>query len=78
MTYQHFSNYSPAMESQLHALEIKLAQLISISGKLRAENLQLRQELAQSQSGNRQLTDKMDAAKARLEKLLINLPDEAA
>lgn len=66
------------MESQLHALEIKLAQLISVSSKLRAENLQLRQDLAQSLSGNRQLTDKMDAAKARLEKLLINLPDEAA
>lgn len=66
------------MENQLHALEIKLAQLIVISGKLRAENHQLRQDLAQAQSSNRQLGDKMDAAKARLEKLLVNLPDESA
>ena len=66
------------MENQLHALEIKLAQLIAISGKLRAENHQLRQDLAQAQSSNRQLGDKMDAAKARLGKLLDTLPDEAS
>lgn len=66
------------MENQLHALETKLAQLISISGQLRAENLKLRQELAQAQSTNRQLGDKMDAAKLRLKKLLINLPEDAA
>lgn len=66
------------MENQLHALETKLAQLISISGNLRAENLKLRQELAQAHSTNRQLGDKMDAAKLRLEQLLISLPDEAA
>jgi len=66
------------MENQLHALEIKLDQLIAISGGLRAENLKLRQELAQAQSSNRQLGDKMDAAKERLEKLLLNLPDQAA
>ncbi len=66
------------MESHLHALEIKLAQLIAISGKLRAENIQLRQDLAQAQSSNRQLGDKMDAAKQRLETLLDNLPEETA
>lgn len=66
------------MENHLLALENKLAQLISISGKLRTENQQLRQELAQAQSSNRQMGDKMDAAKARLEKLLGTLPDEAA
>jgi cell division protein ZapB len=65
------------MENQLRALEIKLAQLIAISGKLRAENQQLRQDLAQAQSSNCQLGDKMDAAKIRLEKLLVNLPDAA-
>ncbi len=65
------------MENQLRALETKLELLISISGKLRAENHQLRQDLAHSQSSNRQLADKMDAAKARLERLLEKLPDEA-
>lgn len=66
------------MENQLHALETKLDQLIGITGRLRAENLKLRQELAQAQSTNRQLGDKMDVAKIRLEKLLTNLPEDVA
>jgi len=64
------------MENELNALEGKLAQLIQVSGKLRAENHQLRQELAQALSNNRQCSDKMASAKARLEKLLITLPAE--
>jgi cell division protein ZapB len=64
------------MENQLRALETKLALLIEVSTRLRAENHQLRQDIAQAQSANRQLSDKMDVAKARLEKLLTTLPDE--
>lgn len=64
------------MENELNALESKLALLIQVSGKLRAENHQLRQELAQALSSNRQYSDKVDGAKARLEKLLTNLPEE--
>jgi cell division protein ZapB len=64
------------MEHELHALENKLTQLIQVSGKLRAENHQLRQELAQALSSHRQCNDKMDSAKARLEKLLTSLPEE--
>jgi uncharacterized protein (TIGR02449 family) len=64
------------MEHELHALENKLAQLIQVSGKLRAENHQLRQELAHALSSNRQCNDKVDSAKARLEKLLTSLPEE--
>jgi cell division protein ZapB len=76
LTYQHFSIYSQRMENELNALEGKLAQLIQVSGKLRAENHQLRQELAHALSSNRQSSDKMDSAKARLEKLLITLPED--
>jgi hypothetical protein len=36
----------------------------------------LRQELAHALSSNRQYSDKMDSAKARLEKLLITLPED--
>ena len=64
------------MEHELHALESKLAQLIQVSGKLRAENHQLRQELAHALSSNRLCNDKVESAKARLEKLLANLPEE--
>ena len=64
------------MENELNALEGKLAQLIQVSGKLRAENHQLRQELAQALSNNRQCSDKVESAKARLEKILTSLPAE--
>ena len=64
------------MENELDALEGKLAQLIQVSGKLRAENIQLRQELAHALSSSRQYGDKMESAKARLEKLLIVLPED--
>lgn len=64
------------MENELNALESKLAQLIQISGELRAENHRLRQELAHALSNNRQCNDKMETAKARMEKLLLTLPEE--
>ncbi|MGA8864815.1 MAG: hypothetical protein WBM09_09015 [Gallionella sp.] len=63
------------MENELTALESKLAQLIQVNGQLRGENQQLRQELAHALSNNRQYTDKMNKAKARLEKLLVTLPE---
>ena len=64
------------MENELSALEHKLAQLIQVSGKLRAENHQLRQELAHALSSSRLCSDKVETAKARLEKLLISLPED--
>lgn len=64
------------METELNALEAKLAQLIQVSGNLRAENQRLRQELANALSSNRLCNDKVEDAKARLEKLLTNLPEE--
>jgi cell division protein ZapB len=64
------------MENELNALETKLAQLIQVSGQLRAETQQLRQELAHALSSNRQYNDKMNSAKARLEKLLVTLPED--
>ena len=64
------------MENELSILEGKLAQLIQMSSKLRAENHQLRQELAHAMSSNRQYSDKIQVASARLEKLLKTLPEE--
>ncbi len=64
------------MENELKNLESKLAQLIQVCNKLRAENHQLRQDLASALSSNRQYSDKIDGAKERLEKLLANLPEE--
>ncbi len=76
MTRRHFSLYSQRMENDLKTLESKLTQLIGICNQLRAENHQLRQELANALSTNRQYSDKIDTATARLEKLLGDLPEE--
>lgn len=64
------------MENELIALESKLAQLIQVCSQLRSENHQLRQDLAQAQNLNRLCNDKIDSAKARLEKLLPTLSEE--
>ena len=73
---RRFSNYITGMENELNALESKLAQLIQVSSQLRRENHQLRQELAQAQNLNRLCNDKVESARARLEKLLPTLPEE--
>ena len=66
------------MEQELGTLENKLELLIKVSSRLRAENNQLRQELAHAVSNHRVCNDKLASAKARLEKLLLSLPEETA
>lgn len=65
------------MQTELDTLENKLAQLVQLSQRLRAENHQLRQELAITSSQGRQINDKMEKARKRLERLLAQLPEEA-
>ena len=72
---QGFSNYSCVMEDDLKDLEQKVAQLIEVCQQLRSENVQLRQELAQSKYDARQLKDNMTRASARLEALIESLPE---
>ena len=72
-----FLVYSKKVKNELDALEQKLGQLVSLSQRLRSENHQLRQALAESESLNRQNGDKINTAKARLQKLLIQLPEDA-
>lgn len=66
------------MEAELKALEDKVSQLVDLCQRLRAENLQLRQEVAGVQSENRALTEKIGTAKERLEHLLEQIPEETA
>ena len=65
------------MKAEFESLEHKLAQLVKLYQHLRAENHELRQALAESQSDQRQCSDRIDQAKARLEKLLQQLPEDA-
>ncbi len=64
------------MQSELDALDQKLAQLVQLTQRLRAENLQLRQDVASALNGQRKGQDKIEQAAQRVEKLLAKLPAE--
>lgn len=64
------------MEAELKALEDRVSQLVQVCQRLRAENLQLRQEMAGVQNDNHQLTEKIGSARSRLEHLLEQIPEE--
>lgn len=65
------------MDPELRALEEKVAQLVELTTRLRHDNRDLRQQLAQATSDNKRLGEKVDAAKTRLERLLSQLPEES-
>ena len=64
------------MDAQLKSLEDKINQFVTLCQRLRADNQQLRQQLASAQNENKQLSDKIGAAKTRLETLLTHIPEE--
>jgi cell division protein ZapB len=63
------------MEADLRALDDKVGQLVELCKRLRADNHVLRQELAQAINDNKQLNEKVTAAKLRIETLLASLPE---
>ncbi|MDR5172837.1 hypothetical protein IHQ56_13500 [Methylobacillus flagellatus] len=63
------------MNADLITLEEKLAQLISLCQLLRAENLELRQELVRSQDDNKQMKENMELASQKLQALIERLPE---
>ena len=66
------------MEAELRSLEDKVTQVAALCQRLRADNHDLRQQLAAAQNDNKQLAEKIGAAASRLEALLSQLPDEQA
>ena len=66
------------MDADLKALEQKLTQFVEVCQRLRADNQQLRQQLASAVSSNQQLTEKIGTATNRLESLLNQIPEEEA
>lgn len=75
LTRRDFGLYSAAMEEQLSALEDRIRQAVELCQQLRAENKELRQEVAQLTSENRRLSDKIINAKERLQGLLEQIPE---
>jgi hypothetical protein len=64
------------MQGELNILESKLAQLVQLTKRMRAENHQLRQDLAEALSHVRLNDDKINIAKSRIEIILSKLPEE--
>ena len=62
------------MEAEFNSLEAKVEQFVELCERLRAENSQLRQQLAAAQNDAKRLNEKIDGAKSRLEGLLNRIP----
>ena len=62
------------MESEFNSLETKVAQFVALCERLRAENVELRQQLAAARTDAKRLQEKIDGARSRLEGLLSRLP----
>lgn len=65
------------MNTELDALDDRVNQLVQLCQKLRKDNMELRQQVASSYSENKRLNEKIEAAKARLEALLKQVPEGA-
>jgi cell division protein ZapB len=62
------------VEAEFNSLEAKVAQFVSLCERLRAENNDLKQQLAAARNDAKRLHDKIDGARARIEGLLSRLP----
>ena len=62
------------METEFNSLETKVAQFVAQCERLRAENIQLRQELLSARNDAKRLNEKIDGARLKLEKLVSRLP----
>jgi cell division protein ZapB len=64
------------MDAELTALEERIRQFAGFCVRLRDENQHLRSQLASLEGENRRLSDKVDAARTRLEVLVKRIPEE--
>ena len=62
------------MEAEFNSLEAKVAPFVALCERLRAENVELKQQLAAARTDAKRLHEKIDGARSRLEGLLSRLP----
>lgn len=65
-----------AMEMELEALAGKVEKVVALVGRLQSDNGALRQRLAAVEAERDQLRLNMDAARARVEALMGQLPED--
>ena len=64
------------MEAELDSLDEKINQLVQLCHRLRRDNHELRQQLAAATNESKQLSEKIENARSRLEGLLSRLPED--
>ena len=62
--------------SELDRLDEKITDVISLCEALKTENAQLKQRLAATEKNTKDLSDRMVTARARLEQLILQLPED--
>jgi len=67
--------HSSAVDAEFNSLDAKVAQFVGLCERLRAENHDLRQQLASAKNDARRLNERIEGAKVKLETLLARLPD---
>lgn len=67
--------HSAAVDAEFNSLEAKVAQFVGLCERLRAENHDLRQQLATARNDAKRLNERIEGAKVKLESLLARLPD---
>ena len=63
------------MDLELTGLEDRIRQAVELCQRLRVENSDLRQRVAQLQTENKRLAEKIGGARERLEGLLRQIPE---
>ena len=66
--------HSLRVDAEFNSLEDKVAQFVALCERLRAENIQLRQDLLSARNDAKRLNEKIDGAKVKLERLVSRLP----
>ena len=67
--------HSSSVDAELNSLDAKVAQFVGLCERLRAENHDLRQQLASARNDAKRLNERIEGAKMKLESLLARLPD---
>ena len=67
--------HSSGVDAEFNSLDAKVAQFVGLCERLRAENHDLRQQLATAKNDAKRLNERIEGAKAKLESLLARLPD---
>jgi cell division protein ZapB len=67
--------HSSGVDAEFNSLDAKVAQFVGLCERLRAENHDLRQQLASARNDAKRLNERIEGAKVKLESLLARLPD---